>query len=284
MNQLKKLFFTLLPRTLMSRGFGFLATLELPVFSTAFRDVFIKIFQIDTHEAEKPLKAYPTVQAFFTRRLKEGARPIAEEASIVSPVDGKLSQWGRLDDEHLQMMQAKGRFYSLRSLVPVDSLWKDYQGGAWATIYLAPYNYHRIHSPIAGKITRSWYVPGTLWPVNEWSVNNVADLFCVNERLITEIENDFGKILVVKVGATNVGRISLAYTDDIVTNTHKVPEVDGDCAEWISESSITLKQGDELGCFELGSTVILIASAGLIANEKHFDELLGQAVQMGQAL
>lgn len=275
---MKSFFFHILPKSLVSRLFGLLASSKTPIWAPLFKNVFCKMYKLNEAEMQYKISEYPNLQALFTRRLKPGSRPLAQDL-VVSPVDGKVSQCGELVNAELKMIQAKGRSYDLTGLLG-DSHWaSEYQGGQWATIYLAPFNYHRIHSPASGTVSRVKHLPGQLWPVNRWSVDNISELFCVNERLITELTTpQGGKILVVKVGATNVGRISLAFSD-WVTNE---PGQFG-AREWIPNQTIELEKGAELGCFELGSTVILVLDAKA-RQEGIFVPHLSQAVQVGQSL
>lgn len=281
---LKYLFFFLLPKNLISRLFGGLARMQLPLFSSLVRNVFIRMYKIDTGEAEKEVSQYATLHDFFIRRLRKDARPVGN-SPLVSPVDGKLSQFGELKDTELFLMQAKGRQYSLRTLVPGLQDYSRFVGGTWATIYLAPWNYHRIHTPVSGEVASAIYTPGTLWPVNEWSVASVRELFCVNERLTTLINIDGGgQALVVKVGATNVGRITVSYNKQLVTNGPEEIE-EGRKRVWKPEIQIPLEKGDELGCFELGSTVILVLDKLASSQLKpQFDLFLGAQVKTGQSL
>jgi len=242
------------------------------------------MYKIDAGEAEKTVSDYSTLHEFFIRRLKKDARPVGDSL-LVSPVDGKLSQYGELKDTELFLMQAKGRQYSLRTLVPGLKDYSRFVGGTWGTIYLAPWNYHRIHTPVTGEVNSAIYTPGTLWPVNEWSVANVRELFCVNERLTTVINiHGGGQALVVKVGATNVGRITVSYNKQLVTNGPEEIE-EGRKRVWTPDKPIPLEKGDELGCFELGSTVILVLDK-LASNRLNpqFDLFLGAQVQTGQSL
>ena len=166
-----------------------------------------------------------------------------------------------------------------------DEMAKRFEGGAFATIYLAPFNYHRIHSPATGTVVGASYCPGTLWPVNVGSVERVEGLFCSNERLTSHIRLDDGsEMLVVKVGATNVGRIGVAYTDELLVNAGKLPR---DCKryDWKPSGEIRVEKGGELGRFEMGSTVILVVDKKI--RERHpdlFKSRLGSAVKMGEAL
>jgi phosphatidylserine decarboxylase len=275
----------LLPRNAISQAFGAIARVDIPVFSSAFRDWFVKQFKIDMSDATKAQNKYRTVHELFIRELKPGARAIADQ-EVVSPVDGKLSQTGFLDGATLGMIQAKGRGYTLGSLLRDQELAEKFRGGSYAVIYLAPFNYHRIHSPVAGELVQAIYHPGTLWPVNVSSVQQIDELFCVNERLTSHIKlAEGGEVLVVKVGATNVGRISLAYTNDIVTNSDKVPSRKEIKSKWIPKQSISFQKGSQLGCFELGSTVVIVCSEEVRKrNPDLFQSWVGKEVRMGQAL
>ena len=274
----------LLPKNTFSQFFGWLASREWPIFSIVFRDVFNNIYKLNLEESEKSLNDFPSLQKMFVRTLKKGARTIAD-TSVVSPVDGKLVQYGELTDSNLEMIQAKGKTYNLKKLLQDDELAKEFEGGHWATIYLAPFNYHRIHSPITGEIVNSIYIPGHLWPVNDLSVNKVDELFCVNERIITHMRSESGaEYLVVKVGATNVGRITLSYTNILKSNTHSslVPK---ETLKWQPEQLLNVNKGDELGVFELGSTVVLVGNKkALEESPELFKEFKDQAVVMGQSL
>lgn len=280
---MKTFLFTILPKSLVSRAFGALASSNLPIWAPLFKNTFCKIYNLNQDEMEKPLAEYPNLQALFTRRLKAHSRPLAYD-TIVCPVDGKISQCGTLEDQTLKMIQAKGRDYNLAGLLKDPKWATEYQGGTWATIYLAPFNYHRIHSPMTGKVTRVRHIPGYLWPVNEWSVANVSDLFCVNERIITELEGENGaKALVVKVGATNVGKISLSFLSWVSNQVGQFGVRDWTPDTNIPAQNIELAKGGELGCFELGSTVILILNKQAQADNLFVNQL-GQAVSVGQSL
>ncbi len=283
MNQPFYIFMKLLPKCAVSRAFGAFTRLKIPVVSRVARNAFAAYYKLNMAEAEFPLERYANIAELFIRHLKTEARPIAD-ALVVSPVDGRLSQTASLEPGG-EMIQAKGKTYTLSSLLRDSQTAKDFEGGAFATIYLAPFNYHRIHAPVSGKIVSASYCPGTLWPVNVGSVERVEGLFCINERLTTRIDcGDGAEMLVVKVGATNVGRIGVSYTEDLLTNAGKLskkqPRLD-----WIPEKEILIEKGAELGRFEMGSTVILIANRALCARRPNlFRESLGKAVRMGEAL
>src|SRR5829696_1051624 len=201
---------SLLPKHAISRMAGFLAsrTIPRPLRPASYR-AYSRIFGARPEEAELPLSEYASVNAFFTRALKPGLRPVAANA-IVSPVDATVGAYGPVVDDTL--VQAKGRNYSLAALLGDEALAHRMNGGSYTTLYLAPRDYHRIHVPVDGAITRATYIPGELWPVNVAAVMHVADLFAVNERLVVVIERPGGGlVVVVLVGATMVGTTRLAF-------------------------------------------------------------------------
>jgi phosphatidylserine decarboxylase len=247
-----------LPKRLVSRAAGGLARAPIPAAAhRAAIAAFSRTYGIDVGEAEKPPSEYRTFNEFFARRLRPGARPIAPGDDLpVSPVDGTVSQAGIGTAGRL--VQAKGRDYSLAALVADEAEAKRFEGGAYLTLYLSPRDYHRIHAPLGGRILGYAYVPGQLWPVNRPSVAGVPDLFAVNERLVTYLETPVGHLALVAVGATVVGRIRAAY-DDIFTQAGQP----GRRVKY--ERPIEIGKGDELGVFEMGSTVILLFEPGRIA-------------------
>ena len=276
-------FMKLLPKNAASRAFGIVTRLRIPFVSKALRNVFANYYKLNMEESEYPLSHYRNIGELFIRRLKPGARPVAD-SEIVSPVDGVLSQTG-VFDENQKLIQAKGKYYTLKDLLRDEAMAKRFEGGAFATIYLAPFNYHRIHSPVKGELVDAAYCPGTLWPVNVGSVERVEGLFCINERLTSRIRlEDGSEILVVKVGATNVGRIGVVYSEELLVNAGKLPR---DCKrfDWVPSTKVTFEKGGELGRFEMGSTVILVVDKKI--HERHpelFTSRLGQAVKVGESL
>lgn len=235
---------------------------------------FAARYQINVDEAEKPLDEYGTILEFFTRRLKPGARPIDAEANaLVSPVDAKLDAMGPIEQGTL--LQAKGRPYALAAMLADEEAAARYEGGGYMTMYLSPKDYHRIHCPADATVTGYTYVPGELYPVNPAAVAHVDALFARNERLITHLQTErFGPMELVMVGATCVGHMTVAYDDEIATNVGASQIV-----RRRYESPIPLAKGDDLGVFEMGSTVILI-----VGSQVELTATKGADVQMGQRI
>ncbi|MDB5104652.1 MAG: psd [Fibrobacteres bacterium] len=271
----------ILPKNLLSYFVGILTHARYPFgLHIVLRNWFIRQYRIETAEAEHPLEHYPTMGDFFVRRLKPGARPIAS-TSLVSPVDGTLTQGGHFQPGNAVLTQIKDLDYSLRDLAGPGWNLEDYLQGGFLTIYLAPYNYHRIHSPIDGQVTQVSYTPGALWPVNTWSVGHIPGLFVVNERITVELSGPAGKALIVMVGATNVGRITLDFHSGMEGNKLPRPKA----GHWHPPQTIHLGKGQGLGCFELGSTVILILSKDLMQKvDQGFLAAGTKIVRMGQGL
>ncbi|MBA3890860.1 MAG: phosphatidylserine decarboxylase [Gemmatimonadaceae bacterium] len=265
------LLLSVLPKHAMSRAAGAVANLPVsrPLRGAVYRG-YSRVFGARPEDAELPLEAYGSINAFFTRQLKPGLRPVSPDA-LVSPVDGTVGAWGVIADDML--IQAKGRNYSLAALVGDKAMADRMEGGTFATLYLAPKDYHRIHVPLDGVITAATYIPGELWPVNVAAVTHVADLFAVNERIVVTIARPSGGTMaVVLVGATMVGMTRVAF-DDLHTNARR-----REVQQRHYRPGITVRAGDPLGHFEFGSTVILACSpdSGVL------DEMQpGEVVQMG---
>ena len=265
----------LMPKNLISRAFGVVSDVEFPPKMQALVNrSFARVAGIDVEEAEGPPEAYESLNAFFTRRLKEGTRQVdpVEAGGMVSPVDGRVGAFGTIESGTL--LQAKGREYRIEDLVDSAEEALRFQGGKYATIYLSPRDYHRIHAPVGGRLDKISYIPGHLFPVNRFAVENIEELFAVNERLITYLESeDLGRVAVVKVGATCVGRIGLSF-DPFRTNS-------GLCRreEFQPREELEFAAGDELAVFNLGSTVVLLVES----SQLEFGEAMqaGKMVQMG---
>lgn len=259
----------------LSRVAGVLADLRLPrvVLAPAIR-AYSRLFGVDLDEAAAAPEAYATFDAFFTRRLREGARPIASGPGVVaSPSDSRLSAIGAIPGDGL-LEPVKGSTYSIEALLGSAEDAEPFREGVHATLYLSPAMYHRVHSPVDARV-RAWrYVPGRLFPVNAAGVRSVPGLFARNERVAVFLDTEeHGPAAVVLVGAANVGRMSLAFAD-LVTNSGRPG------GRATPASPVALRRGDELGAFHLGSTVVLLLADRALVPEA----AAGSLVRVGQAL
>ena len=235
---------------------GRLANLEAGSATTAVIRWFIQRYQVNMSEAMEPdPAAYASFNAFFTRALKPGARPLAP-ADWICPVDGAISQIGPIQGD--QIFQAKGHHYSTQALLGGDAaLAAQFHNGHFATIYLSPRDYHRIHMPCAGKLLRMIHVPGELFSVNPTTARGVPGLFARNERVVCVFEGAFGPFVMVLVGATVVGSMATVWHG--VVN----PPRPGRIREWhYADQPIQLEQGAEMGRFLLGSTIVWLTPKG----------------------
>lgn len=253
-----------LPQGLLSRLVGGVADVPLPrPLRRPVLGAFARAVGIDVGEAARPLDAYRSVNDFFVRRLRDGARSFPDDPRVLaSPVDGVVGAVGTI--ERGRALQAKGRRYAVEDLLRDDALAAAVEGGLFLTIYLSPRHYHRIHTPLPARVTAARHVPGRLFPVNAPAVEWVDDLFVVNERLIVHLDSGLGPVAVVAVGAYNVGRISAAFdpawagdAGTSVTNRGSPPPATRDY-----DPSLPLSAGDELMAFHLGSTVVLLTAPG----------------------
>ena len=274
--RLRFLSLALLPKKNFSRLCGWIADQRWPSYplhQILIRS-FVRYFNVDLSECPQKLKDFQTFNEFFTRPLKPEARPIStEKNTLICPVDGTIGFFGTITQETL--LQAKGKEYLLTDLLQDSFVAHEYEGGIYLTIYLAPYNYHRIHSMVEGSITRFAYIPGELWTVSPLGLAFVPRLFAQNERWISYIDTEHGECALVKVGATVVGRIRTVYH----TAYSNRPG-----AKLLKESLPTaypIKAGAEIGRFELGSTVVLLFQK----DQVELDSLeLGQTVRLGETL
>ena len=242
----------LLPKQALTSLMGRLAQLHGGALTTAVIKRFIARYRVDMAEAANPdPAAYPTFNAFFTRALKDDARPLAQ-ARWVCPVDGAISQLGRIDNGRI--FQAKGHHYSASALLGGDDAGAaQFANGFFSTIYLSPRDYHRIHMPCRGRLLRMTYVPGALFSVNPATARGIPGLFARNERVACWFESDHGPFVLVLVGATIVGSMATAWHG--VVN----PPRPGRIVHWdYAQQNIVLEQGQEMGRFQLGSTVVLL--------------------------
>ena len=275
MARVARVFLTAVSHPVLSRLTGRLSDLRLPaaVLAPAIR-AYARASGADLSEAAQPPETYATFNAFFTRRLREGARPIAGgEGVVVSPSDSRLSAIGPVPPNG-RLEQVKGSSYSIEALLGSAEDGAPFRRAVHATLYLSPAMYHRVHSPVDGRV-RAWrYVPGRFFPVNGAGVRSVPGLFTRNERVAIFVDTEaHGPVAVVLVGAANVGRMSLAFTD-LVTNRGRPAE------RVVPPQPVPIRRGDELGAFNLGSTVVLlVGDPGLVAAAG-----AGDLVRMGQAL
>ncbi|MCE9677606.1 archaetidylserine decarboxylase [Shewanella sp. AS1] len=257
MDKLKIALQYILPKHLLSRLVGKLAAAELGAVTTSVIKWFIKQYKIDMSEAaQSQPEAYASFNAFFTRALKPGIRPLCEDDGyIVHPVDGAVSQCGPI--EAGRIFQAKGHYYSALTLLGNQA--KDaarFEEGDFATIYLAPKDYHRIHMPIKGTLSKMTYVPGELFSVNPLTAENVPGLFARNERVVAIFETEIGPMAMVLVGATIVASIETIWAGTVTPPTGKKVFTWDYPTE--GQDAITLDKGDEMGRFKLGSTVVML--------------------------
>lgn len=245
----------ILPQQLLSRGMHRLARSTRPlVRNTAIRLLLKAYPQINLREAvEADPYRYPSFNAFFTRALKPGVRPIEPGAdALVSPVDGSLSQLGDADAGRL--LQAKGIEYTAAALLGSESAAARYTAGRYACIYLAPFDYHRIHVPIDAQLRSTRYLPGRLFSVNAATARTIPGLFGLNERVVCEFDTRYGALALVMVGALFVGSIETVYAGEI-----NPPASRGGAAREIAAGQgLEFRRGDELGRFNMGSTVVLL--------------------------
>jgi phosphatidylserine decarboxylase len=278
MDNLKITLQYLMPKHLISRLVGKLAAAKLGWFTHFLINRFIKAYGINMAEAQfERAQDYASFNEFFTRPLKDGIRPLATEADIVAhPVDGCISQLGPIVQG--QLVQAKNHSYSLQALLGGDiAAAEPFAGGDFATIYLAPKDYHRIHMPVSGTLRQMIYVPGDLFSVNPLTAENVPDLFARNERVVTIFDTELGPMALVLVGATIVASIETVWAGTVT------PPAGKNVFRWTypaqGKNAITLAKGAEMGRFKLGSTVVL----AFPANKLQFlaDQQPGTVTRMG---
>jgi phosphatidylserine decarboxylase len=265
----------ILPQHGLSRLVLTATRVRAPWFKNALTRGFLAMFSVDMSEAVEPDPyRYGSFNEFFTRALRPEARPIdANPRAIASPVDGMVSECGNIEKNRL--MQAKGRHYTLGNLLADQSWAKRFEGGSFATIYLAPFNYHRIHMAVRGTLLDTVYVPGRLFSVNAATAQLVPRLFARNERVLTLFDTDFGHFALVLVGALNVGSMATVWAGDITPAARRtVTRIPG--------PALTLDKGAELGRFNMGSTVILLFEP----DRARWHPLLraGSIVQLGQTI
>ncbi len=278
MDRLFIFFQHLVPQHLLSRLTGWLAEVRYPIWLKNWViGRFIDHFEVDMSEAAEPdHEAYPNFNEFFTRPLADGARPIAG-TDIVCPADGAISQLGEIEQERI--FQAKGQWFSTRELLGGDEERAAlFQEGEFATIYLSPRDYHRVHMPIAGKLTATTYIPGKLFSVNGVTAENVERLFARNERLVCYFDTPAGPMALVLVGAMVVAGIETVWSGQVA------PPLKEPCTLDYQQlpAAIDLAKGEEMGRFKLGSTVILLFPKGSIDWDDRY--VAGTSTRLGEPL
>ena len=266
----------LLPKKLVTQLAGRFASAELGGVTQAAISLFVAHYGVDMSEAAEPdITRYASFNDFFTRALRAGARPLAD-ADYVCPVDGAISQFGAIERD--QIFQAKGHHYSTCALLAGDTaLAAEFEHGQFATIYLSPKDYHRIHMPCAGRLLRMVYVPGDLFSVNPTTVRGVPGLFARNERVVCVFDTARGPFVLVLVGATIVGSMATVW-HGVVT-----PPRPGEIKRWdYADKPVELAKGAEMGRFLVGSTVVLLWPKGTLKFNP--DWTPGGAVRMGQMM
>jgi len=272
------LFQYLLPKRMLNRLAGWFANWKGGAVTSAAIAAFARRYRVDMSEAAEPnLLAYGNFNDFFTRALRPDARPLAE-AGLICPVDGAISECGVIAGE--QIFQAKGHHYSIRALLGGDiDLAKKFENGGFATLYLSPRDYHRIHMPSKGRLVRMIHVPGSLFSVNPLMAREIPGLFARNERVVCLFESEQGPFALVLVGAVIVGSVETVW-HGVVTPPRGHPmnlwNYDG------GENIIELAQGAEMGRFRLGSTVVALFGRPDVRFAS--DWMPGKPVRMGEAM
>jgi phosphatidylserine decarboxylase len=268
----------LLPQHALSRLILGLTRVRVAAFKNALVRGFLKLYTVDMRDsAQTDPYAFASFNEFFTRALRDGARPIVRDANAIAcPVDGQVSEAGAIERDLL--LQAKGRHYRLTELLASQPWASRFEEGSFATIYLAPFNYHRVHMPLRGRLVHTVYVPGRLFSVNAVTAQHVPRLFARNERVLTLFDTDdptLGQFAVVLVGALNVGSMATVWAGDITpARTREVTQVPA--------LPTTLEKGAELGRFNMGSTVILLFEPKRVRWQPH--ARAGTVVRLGQSL
>ena len=274
--QLQVLLQYALPKQALTALAGRFARAQAGRWTTTAIERFVRRYGVNMAEAAEPdIASYASFNDFFTRALKPSARPMAQ-AELICPVDGAISQFGPLQKD--QVFQAKGHSYSTTALLGGDTAWaRQFENGHFATLYLSPRDYHRIHMPCGGRLRRMIHVPGDLFSVNPATARHVPGLFARNERVVCLFESPAGPFALVLVGATIVGSMATVWHG--VVN----PPRPGQLRQWdYADGNVTLSQGDEMGRFLLGSTVVMLFPSGPLSFNPSWKP--AGAICMGEAM
>ncbi len=268
----------LLPQHLLSRLVGKLAETRIPWLKNLLISRFIRAYDVNMSEAQEPeAEAYENFNAFFTRALKDGARSIADQGLLACPADGAISQLGSIRAGRI--FQAKGQDYSLLTLLGGDQQLADtFSDGSFATIYLSPRDYHRVHMPLAGKLRSMHYIPGQLFSVNTTTAENVPGLFARNERAVCVFDTEAGPMAMILVGAMIVAGIETVWEGQVAPLERKINVTQ----YGVAKEAVELEKGAEMGRFKLGSTVILLFGKDQIQWLEKFTA--GTPTQLGEAM
>ena len=261
----------LLPQHLLSRLMFRFARIQIPWIKNRFTSWFVSNYKVNLNEAQlEDIEEYKHFNDFFTRALKDGSRPISD-SKVVSPVDGVVSQFGSIKEALI--VQAKGKKYSVEALLAENS--KNDLYTSFVTIYLSPKDYHRIHMPLDGSLKSMKYIPGNLFSVNQRTVDDIDQVFARNERLVCYFDSEYGEIALVMVGAIFVGSMETSWEGQITPPYSKsIKTYDYDSRQ------IELSKGEELGRFNMGSTVILLMPKGA----PKLNLQVRQVLNMGQSI
>jgi len=273
---LKLLLQYLLPHRILAQLAAKIANCRFSLIKNFIIKQFCKYYQVDLSEAlETNYLNYPTFNDFFTRALKAGARPISEDPqTIISPADGVIGQFGKISNKLL--INAKGQGFTLEKLLADVKEAAELQAGNFAVLYLAPFNYHRVHMPVWGKLLRMRYIPGRFFSVAPAIVQQIPDLFAKNERVVISFDTALGKMIMILVGAMIVGSIETVWSG-VVANKNRTVEV------WdYSKQNLILQRGCEVGRFKLGSTVILLFPEKSMEWYQNLEP--NQPIKMGESL
>ncbi len=269
-------FFRILPTCLLSRFAGFIAQLHLPGFLLKpIINWYCRTYNVNREEYFIPESGFRNFDMFFTRELKEGVHKIdTGKKTVISPVDGRVQEFGEIRGNSI--LQAKGIDYSLEELIPSPTA-REFRDGSFMTIYLSPSDYHRIHSPVNGNVKGYYHIPGKLYTVQEFMVKGYKGLYSINERMISYIQTDNGLVAVCKIGALDVGRITLSYSDAATNRAFRKRE-----ERFFPDQSLPfIKKGEELGIFHIGSTIILLFQK----NRVDFNSFIsGDRLRMGEVI
>jgi phosphatidylserine decarboxylase len=265
-----------MPKQLLTVLAGKFASARLGGMTTAVIRRFVARYGVDMQEASDPdIASYASFNEFFTRPLREGARPVAD-ADFICPVDGAISQFGAIERDNI--FQAKGHSYTTTALVGGDAdLAAQFADGSFATLYLSPKDYHRIHMPCTGRLRRMIYVPGELFSVNPTTARGVPGLFARNERVVCVFDSDFGPFVLTLVGATIVGSMATVWHG--IVNPPRSPDI----REWrYNGQEVALQKGQEMGRFLLGSTVVMLFPKDTLSFNAEWEP--AGAIRMGEAM